>query len=377
MHHITALRVPRALKAAFLFIGSAVGAGFSTGREIALFFGDASPLNVAFSGVFTALLCLLFMIAGKRNLIPRTPFVQFFVLLAALISLCAMLAGSDLILKNLFGIPMFGLIFGAAGSFIVIAGIEKIRFLNTICSPLVIIMVAILFFMSDMPSHSGGFLFFKPLLYSGLDVLLAGVVMADEGKDMTYRQIGVSSLLICVFMFAILYMLQSVVLTDTGHTAMPVYTVASALNVKWVCGTLIAAAIFTTLVSSLHVVTEKTRFFIDRLKSAKKLYKVSILSLSKNRAYIVGGVLLVAYPLSFLGFENIVDFGYPFVSACGIGFTALVILKMIILAVQKAKLKKETRLKKKPVECRPKKNRIKKLSFAEKKQNREKQTSAT
>lgn len=345
MHRISAVRVPRTFKAVALFIGTSIGAGFSTGREIALFFGDASPLNVAFSAVFTALLCFLFMSAGKNNLIPRTPAVQFFIAVAALISLCAMLAGSELILHKLTTAPLLGLLFAVAGAIIVVAGIEKIKFLNTICVPLILIMIAVLFFMTDNPEYSSGFLFFKPLLYSGLDVLLAGVVISDEGKDMTYKQIGLSSVLICILMFVILYMLQSVVLTDTSHSAMPVYTIASALGVKWVCGLLISAAIFTTLVSSLHVATEKVRYFTERFDKdkfkANKLNKISVLAKDDNRAYVVFGILLFSYPISFLGFETIVDYGYPFVSACGVGFTALILIKFIILTVQKNKLKKE------------------------------------
>ena len=57
----------RALKVCFLYIGTIIGAGFASGREIALFFGETAPLNVALSAVFMAVLEMLFLVAGKRS----------------------------------------------------------------------------------------------------------------------------------------------------------------------------------------------------------------------------------------------------------------------------------------------------------------------
>lgn len=95
----------KAFKTAALYVGTAIGAGFSSGREIALFFGDASPVNVAISSVFMSLLCALFLVAGKQKMIPKGALVKLGVFLAASISLCAMLAGGDFITYSMTGIP--------------------------------------------------------------------------------------------------------------------------------------------------------------------------------------------------------------------------------------------------------------------------------
>ncbi|HRR89743.1 MAG TPA: hypothetical protein P5161_03095, partial [Eubacteriales bacterium] len=60
----------KSIKLAFLFIGTVIGAGFATGREIALYFKNISPLAAAFSGLALGFLCTLFIIIGNINKSP-------------------------------------------------------------------------------------------------------------------------------------------------------------------------------------------------------------------------------------------------------------------------------------------------------------------
>ena len=159
----------KALKITFLYIGTAIGAGFSSGKEIALFFGDCSPLNVAVSSVFMSLLCALFLIAGKHSVMPKNRLMGFCIFLSAGISLCSMLAGGEYVLRSLSGIPMLGLIMAVAGGIIVVSGIEKIKLLNSVVVPLIILSIFIIFLKLDPQNHSAGFSVAKPILYSGLD----------------------------------------------------------------------------------------------------------------------------------------------------------------------------------------------------------------
>lgn len=106
---------------------------------------------------------------------------------------------------------------------------------------------------------------------------------------------------------------------------------------KWACGVLIAAAIFTTLVSSLKIVSDGVRDFSSNFK------RISALSNDENKAIVVFGCLVVAYPLSFFGFDNIVDNLYPFNSVCGVILTCLIVLRYFVrivsIIVKKAKEK--------------------------------------
>lgn len=318
----------KAFKTAALYIGTAIGAGFSSGREIALFFGDASPFNVAISSVFMSLLCALFLIAGKQRMMPQGKIVKLGIFLAASISLCSMLAGGDFIMYSMTGIPLaFGLAMTLLGGIIVVLGIEKIRLLNAVLVPLIVLSITLVFAKLPTPAHSLPFMLSKPILYSGLDVLLGGVIVSKEGENLTYKEIFLSCIMICAFMFGMLFMLQTVVLSDQNASLMPVLAVSDRLHMKWACGVLIAAAIFTTLVSSLKIVSDSVRDFASNFK------RISALSSDENKAIVVFGCLVVAYPLSFFGFDNIVDNLYPFNSVCGVILTCLILLKYLVKIV--------------------------------------------
>lgn len=332
----------KAFKTAALYVGTAIGAGFSSGREIALFFGDASPVNVAISSVFMSLLCALFLVAGKQKIMPKGALVKLGVFLAASISLCAMLAGGDFITYSMTGIPLaFGLAMILLAGLIVVLGIEKIRLLNAILVPLIVLTIALVFAKLQTPIHTLPFSIAKPIMYSGLDVLLGGIIVSEEGENLTYKEIIMSCVLICVFMFGMLYMLQTIVLSDQNASLMPVLAVSDKLNVKWACGVLIAAAIFTTLVSSLKIVSDCVRDFSSKFAFSRALCK------DENKSLAVFGCLVVAYPLSFFGFDNIVDNLYPFNSVCGVALTCLVLVKYLAkLASVIAKKAKEKHARK-------------------------------
>ena len=327
----------KAFKTAALYVGTAIGAGFSSGREIALFFGKSSPLNVAISSIFMSLICALFLIAGKKRLIPKGKIVNLGIFFAASVSLCAMLAGGDFVMQSMTGIPLaFGLAMTVLGGIIVVLGIEKIRLLNTIVVPLIVLCISIVFFKLPTPQSSLPFTLSKPILYSGLDVLLGGVIVSEEGENLSYKEILASCIMICVFLFGMLFMLQTVVLSDTNGSLMPTLAVSEILHLKFACGVLIAGAIFTTLVSSLKIVSDRTSLFLSHTN------KLSVLGDEKHKAFVVFFCLLIAYPLSFFGFDNIVDTLYPVNSVLGVILFAIVVLRLVFDAAKTLKSKKKS-----------------------------------
>ncbi len=313
-----------AIKVTFLFIGTSIGAGFSSGREIALFFGDTSPWCVALAAVFIAILCALFLVAGKYDLIPDNLAVKVATFFAGSVSLVSMLAGGEHILRDLTGVPLLGLVMTLVGAVTVILGIEKIKWANTILIPLLIVMMLTIFIKLGGPVYNGSVSIWKPLKYSGLDVLLAGMVLSREGKKLSGKQIAISSIGICLFMFAILFVLQNIVLSDEMNSSMPVLGVSDKVGLRAVSGVLISSAIFTTLIGALEIVSVYGGEFLSKTK------RLSSLALPKNKPFVVLGALLIFYPISFLGFEKIVDTFYPFVSLCGVALTFVIALKTVL-----------------------------------------------
>lgn len=324
----------RALKVCFLYIGTIIGAGFASGREIALFFGETAPLNVALSAVFMAVLEMLFLVAGRVNALPDNTAIRTGVFIAAFSSVAAMLAGGDFALYSLTGVRSLGIITALLAGALVVGGIEKIKLANTLLIPLLIALLLAVYIRNGSPVFQGDFSFVKPLRYSGLDVLLGGIVISREGKKLNKKEIVATCVMSALFIGAVLFVLQNIVLSDTLHSSMPVLAVAEKVGLKTAAGILIAVAIFTTLVSSLDVLTQYTqesfsRYAIshsDKAYSERRFVRFARKAgAPENKNVAVFATLLFLYPVSFFGFDLIVDTLYPFVSLCGIlttGWTA-------------------------------------------------------
>ncbi len=319
----------KSFKTAFLYIGTVIGAGFSSGREIALFFGDATPLNVALSSVFMAMLAFMFLSAGKLRLIPDGKIVRVLITFSASISLVAMLAGGEYVIFTMTGIPLLALVMAILGVIVVSCGIEKIKVVNLILVPLIAGSIALIFFKIPHADGTLPFSIVKPIAYSGLDILLGGVIVGEEGKDMNMKEISLSSLLVCGVLFGMLYMLQTIVLADKNGSLMPVFAISSELHLQALCGVLIASAIFTTFVSSLKIVSD------GMLSFCSVFSKLRPLASDNNKSIVVMFALVVFYPLSFFGFGKIVDTLYPANSALGILLAVVVFLKIVFHFISK------------------------------------------
>ena len=323
----------KALKTAFLYIGTMVGAGFSSGREIALFFGGLTPLNVALSAVFMSAFALLFLTAGKLKIVPNGRLTRFLIFFSASISLVSMLAGGEYVMRSMTTIPLLALVMAILAVIVVSQGIEKIKVANAILVPLIVLSVAILYFKVGASNGSLPFSLSKPILYSGLDVLLGGVIVSSEGEDMKYGEIFGACAVICASLFAMLFMLQTVVLADKNDSLMPVFAISREFHLQAICGILIAAAIFTTLISSLKITSD----YLANLALCTS--KTSFLAKDENKSVVVMFCLVIAYPFSFFGFKNIVNTMYPINSVLGILLALATLMKLLTFFVKNARRK--------------------------------------
>lgn len=343
----------RAAKVCFLYIGTVIGAGFASGREIALFFGDTAPLNVALAAAFMAIPEALFLTAGKLGVLPDNTAVRTGVFIAAFSSVAAMLAGCDLALYDVTGVVSLGVIAAILAGVLVVGGMEKIKLANTLLIPLLLILLLCVYIKSGAPVFSGSYSIVKPVHYAGLDVLMGGMVISREGKKLKGKEIALTCVLSTLFLGVVLFVLQNIVLSDDFGSSMPVLAVAESVGLKIAAGVLIVIAVFTTLVSSLDVLTESARralgdyaaartlppenpgrgewspenLLADKRTSAASAKKRPFLrfatfySAPRNRAFAVFLNLAILYPVSFFGFDAIIDALYPFVGLCGILMT--------------------------------------------------------
>ena len=345
----------RAAKVCFLYIGTVIGAGFASGREIALFFGDTAPWNVALAALFMAVPQALFLTAGKAGALPNGFAVRTGVLIAALSSVAAMLAGCELALYELCGIAGLGAATAVAAGVTVAGGTEKMKLVSAVLIPLLLVLLLAVYLKSGAPTHGGSLSLLKPAHYAGLDVLMGGMIISREGRNLRGREIVSTCLMSAVFLAAVLFMLQNIVLSDEMHSSMPVIAVADQVGLKTAAGVLVVIAVFTTLVSALDILTESVRDAFARLAVSPSLSEAEgarspalrarigrfaeAFSSPSRRTAAVFVCLAALYPVSFLGFETIVDALYPFVGLCGVAMTVLTALSLAKKLIKKPRLR--------------------------------------
>lgn len=324
----------RAAKVCFLYIGTVIGAGFASGKEIALFFGDTAPAGVALAAFFMALPEALFLYAGKHDLMPSGTVVRTGVFIAALSSVAAMLAGCELALDDLTGVAGLGALAAVAAGVLVVLGTEKMKLANALLIPLLLLLLVAVYVKGGAPAFGGTFSLLKPVHYAGLDVLIGGMIISKEGKKLSAKEIFFTCAMSALFLGGVLFMLQNIVLSDETHSSMPVLAVAESVGLKAAAGVLVVIAVFTTLVSSLSILTDES---VSALRVAASPSRrrgllrraAAFLSSPSHRAAAVFCCLAALYPVSFFGFENIVAALYPFVGACGVVMTAVTAFKVL------------------------------------------------
>ena len=324
----------RAAKVCFLYIGTVIGAGFASGKEIALFFGDTAPAGVALAAFFMALPEALFLYAGKHDLMPSGTVVRTGVFIAALSSVAAMLAGCELALDDLTGVAGLGALAAVAAGALVVLGTEKMKLANALLIPLLLLLLVAVYVKGGAPAFGGTFSLLKPVHYAGLDVLIGGMIISKEGKKLSAKEIFFTCAMSALFLGGVLFMLQNIVLSDETHSSMPVLAVAESVGLKAAAGVLVVIAVFTTLVSSLSILTDES---VSALRAAASPFRrrgllrraAAFLSSPSHRAAAVFCCLAALYPVSFFGFENIVAALYPFVGACGVVMTAVTAFKVL------------------------------------------------
>ena len=134
-----------ALRAACLFVGSIVGAGFATGREVALFFGGGSVWNLLLASAFIAFSCYVFMDLGARGAQGRPRIflgVGRVVSAASFIVYAAMLAAAEEVLSELFGVRGLSLLLGVGSALLSGRDLVWVSRLNLVAVPVMIALIA-------------------------------------------------------------------------------------------------------------------------------------------------------------------------------------------------------------------------------------------
>ena len=284
--------VGKAFKSSMIYVGTVIGAGFASGKEIAVYFDSLSPLTAFISGILLGTVGGFFMYAGYKGKFFQPPWFKLLTVICSYITLAAMCSGAGEIIP-----------FACGGILLTV--------LNGILVPVIIFCILFLFFKNGNVFITGSYLPFKPILYSALNLLIAGSLMAEQGKSLSKKEIVLSSVISAAVMSCLIFALCC--LTIGNDSAMPLKEIASDMGFPIISSLLILLAVFTTMVSSAKLIYD----YFKGLKLSP--FFSSFMTLAPSVA------------LSFVGFGAIVRYGYAFVSVAGLVLLFFTVLKMLPL----------------------------------------------
>lgn len=300
------MKLSEVFKISMTFIGTIIGAGFASGKEISLYFGTLSPLTPVLAGLFLGLFAFFFAELGRLSgddadilgLLfkgVQKP-VRKFIELANYITFVAMIAGAELVLFESFSVAGGGIFSALLAFSILLKGNDGMKILNALLVPVIIIAVTGLSVNAPTTPPPTKFSVLPPLAYASMNLLTGGYLVGGLTKRCSKSENVLIGMAVGLLSAALLFLLYRVVLT-APDAPMPVGAFAKSLNLGFVSGVLIYLAILTTMVSSLKV------------SSGGKAIK-SLLAIG------------VGFLLSLAGFEALVDNFYPIIGYAGIALTA-------------------------------------------------------
>lgn len=308
------------------FVGTLIGAGFASGREIAIYFLGTSIFTPILAGAFLGFFCYFFLELGRLNQGDIKTFLgrgnkvfDITVRISCFITACAMIAGSEESIYNLLHICGGGVITGILAMFTVYFGVDKIKASNFIIVPIIIALIVVLFVKEHNFDVGGKLKILPAFTYCTMNIITGGYFISTFSKDYTKKDniiIGAVCGVILTFLLVMVY----VIIQKNIYDSMPLMLTAKQLGMAKVGNIIMYLAIFTTLTSCLSVA-------------------------AKNKKIPCLIITAASFVLSLLGFKKIVDVFYPIMGIVGAIASLFCIIKAISVKKSFIKLKKSKAIK--------------------------------
>ena len=309
----------KCLFALFLILGTVIGSGFSTGKEVVVFFsrfGYYSLFFIPLAGVLFYFTFYFLMTKGLKKIRGKSnsKFIPILMLICCTVFSASMFAGignctlsSPKIIEIILLVLVFILCFFAC--------FKKMKFLsvtNLILIPLLLLIILI-FFICEIPNASfvslpktnhvvgifGGAFFC--VLYIILNVSLSSIVIAKSGEGLTKKQIRLVSLVSAIALSVFILLINILVICnyDLISADMPLLALSSGVF-SFLLRFVIMVGCLTTLLSTIYIAADSCRS----------------LKIRDRFIFIICSIL--PFIISAIGFSSIVSWLYPFVSFLGV-----------------------------------------------------------
>lgn len=286
----------KTLSICFVYVGTVIGAGFATGQEILLYFGDSSIFSVLIAGFLLGLFCYVFLLIGNNNENIYSPFFKFstpvkiLVKISNTIIFCATVAGSETVFFNIFGIHGGSIITTIVSIIFSFGSPKRMNIMNMIIVPTIVILVSIVFLKDVNFDASGKLSIYEPFAYTSMNVVSGGFLIATLGKDLTKKQRLSTSILSGVIFSTLLCFIYFSIKNINGE--MPLILKADSLGLSLVGNVILYLAMITTLVGTMRTVSD-------------------------GKLIPTFSLAIIGLLISIVGFSNIVNTAYPILGAIG------------------------------------------------------------
>ncbi|MBR7100241.1 MAG: hypothetical protein IKC91_03695 [Clostridia bacterium] len=303
------------LKTTFTVVGSVIGAGFISGRELVRFFGGEAffPVLLLTACLFFLYFYFLFSFGTKygsldgflNGVFPKfSVVIRVSFLICSFVTVTAMLAGVNA-LQPKFS-PYIAILTAIFSFFTVKKGIDGLHTVNAVLVPAIVVYVVVSllltgnFTLANSLENSGMGIVFC-VLYVCMNGFLSAPVIIESGAKLTHKkQIVLSSLLATVLIVACMALILAAIGATPGaaERVMPLVFVLKEGKLFLLCSFL---GIITTLISAyypLHTAVKGVK-----IKEAARLLILSAASL-----------------FACWGLDKIVETVYPVIGILGVFF---------------------------------------------------------
>lgn len=304
-------------KLVFLFVGVVIGAGFATGSEIVLYFKNNGYFSVLFAAIIIGLLSVAFCYFGKfrNNAKWLNILLKIVVFFGSIVTYCVMISGVSELIFTQFGVKYFGIVVGLIVAFLMLYDIKIIKLLNLIIVPLIVILMIVLLAKSGGEIYRGLDLF-AAFKYAGMNMLLGGYFLSEEGEQLSHKQIAYVGFFV-TFIMGLLMSICYVISMQASSSSMPVFEVARRNSLGGLAAIVVFLAIFTTLIGSGKGFVG----LLEQLFPCKSLMFVFVFALS---VFFDG-----------LDFNLLIDYCYGYIGKIGFVICMLVLCKLLYLACER------------------------------------------
>lgn len=339
------------IKVISILIGTVIGAGFASGKEIYIFFkifGNLGLVGLIISTLFTGLIIYAVLyLSNRKNIRSNEKFLDTIsnnkiktlqkitknalkniINIFLIISFFIMIAGWSAYFKQKYGLPIF-LTSGIMGILLYITFLTNIDGIMKISSFIVPILVIIIMYIScknivplDILQKSENtaplwYVILNAILYCSYNsIMLIPILISVSSTVKDIKNIKIvtiiTTIILLILSFAI-FQILNLAKFNINSVEMPILEILSNSGPQeYLYSIVVIIAIFTTAVSAGYGI-------LENIKDKAKYKKISAL------------ICILGIPISYLGFGKLISIMYPLFGAIGM-YQIILIFKQYSIA---------------------------------------------